>query len=275
MTGLKSTQATQKPMLRVATYNIHKCVGTDRRRDPQRILDVLSEINADIVALQEADLRFGNREGLLDLGQLHDRLGLVPVPVKGADKNHGWHGNVVLVREAAVHNTHQIRLPGVEPRGALVVDLEAKAMSLRIIATHFGLLRRSRAQQVEAVMQAATDSGDRTVLLMGDLNEWRIGRRSGISGLASIFGDVSLFAPSYPSRYPLLALDRILCNPRELLRNILVHSTPLSRKASDHLPITAEVMLNLEKAVKKIGATILKGKAGTKPTLRSRLFGAG
>jgi endonuclease/exonuclease/phosphatase family metal-dependent hydrolase len=228
-------------MLRVASYNIHKSVGTDRVFNPSRIISVLAEINADIVALQEADLRFGERSGILDLQELQDKLGLIPVPIVNAKKNHGWHGNVVLVREAAVHFTHQITLPGVEPRGALVVDMEAKSLQLRVIATHFGLLRRSRAKQVEAVLQSAQAAYGRTVLLMGDLNEWRIGKRSGLAKLEPIFGGVDLFAPSYPSRYPLLALDRILCNPRQSLHNITVHSTPLSRKASDHLPITAEL----------------------------------
>jgi endonuclease/exonuclease/phosphatase family metal-dependent hydrolase len=228
-------------MIRVASYNIHKCVGTDGRRDPSRIIDVLAEINADVVALQEADLRFGEREGLLDLDALHSRLGLLPVPVNGGGKNHGWHGNVLLVREAALHKTHQIKLPGVEPRGALVVDMETRAMHLRVIATHFGLLRRSRKQQAETVLQAAQEAGDRTVLLMGDLNEWRIDKRSGLTGLEKIFGSFEFFVPSFPSRYPVLALDRILCHPRHKLQNIAVHSTPLSRKASDHLPITAEL----------------------------------
>jgi endonuclease/exonuclease/phosphatase family metal-dependent hydrolase len=120
--------------------------------------------------------------------------------------------------------------------------MEAKSLHLRVIATHFGLLKRSRAQQVESVLQAAKEAGDRTVLLMGDLNEWRIGKRSGLSGLEPIFGSFEFFVPSYPSRYPLLALDRILCRPRRQLRNITVHSTPLSRLASDHLPITAELV---------------------------------
>ena len=229
-------------MIRVASYNIHKCVGTDRRRDPLRILDVLCEIDGDVVALQEADLRFGEREGLLDMDLLRKRTGLVPVPIEGAGKNHGWHGNVVLVREAVVHGQHQITLPGVEPRGALVVDLEAKSLHLRVIATHFGLLRRSRAKQAETVLEAAREAADRTVLLMGDLNEWRIDKRSGLTGLESIFGNFEFFVPSFPSRYPLLALDRILCAPRNRLRNIEVHSSALSRVASDHLPIKAEVV---------------------------------
>ena len=229
-------------MIRVASYNIHKCVGTDRRRDPLRILDVLCEIDGDVVALQEADLRFGEREGLLDMDLLRKRTGLVPVPIEGAGKNHGWHGNVVLVREAVVHGQHQITLPGVEPRGALVVDLEAKSLHLRVIATHFGLLRRSRAKQAETVLEAAREAADRTVLLMGDLNEWRIDKRSGLTGLEPIFGNFEFFVPSFPSRYPLLALDRILCAPRNRLRNIEVHSSALSRVASDHLPIKAEVV---------------------------------
>lgn len=231
-------------MIRVASYNIHKCVGTDRKRDPQRILDVLAEIEADIVALQEADLRFGERAGLLDLQQLQQRLGLVPVPVQGAVKNHGWHGNVLLVREAVVHGQRQLVLPGVEPRGALVVDMDVKALPLRVVATHFGLLRRSRAQQAEAVLQAAADASSRTLLLMGDLNEWRIDKRSGLTGLTKLFGNFEFFVPSYPSRYPLLALDRILCSPRHRLKNIAVHATPLSRKASDHLPVTAELVVD-------------------------------
>jgi endonuclease/exonuclease/phosphatase family metal-dependent hydrolase len=229
-------------MIRIASYNIHKCVGTDRRRDPARILSVLREINADVVALQEADLRFGERAGLLDLDALKTEAGLVPVPLSGAVKNHGWHGNVVLVKAAVVHHIHQLTLPGVEPRGALIVDMEAKAIHLRIIATHFGLLKSSREQQVEKVLEAASEANSRTVLLMGDLNEWRVGRRSGLAGLRAIFGSVESFVPSFPSRYPLLALDRILCHPRQQLRSIAVHSTPLSRVASDHLPITAEVV---------------------------------
>ena len=92
------------------------------------------------------------------------------------------------------------------------------------------------------MLQAARDAGERTVLLMGDLNEWRIDKRSGLTGLEPIFGNFEFFVPSFPSRYPLLALDRILCHPRKQLRNIEVHASPLARVASDHLPIKAEVV---------------------------------
>ena len=85
-----------------ASYNIHKCVGSDRRFDPDRVQAVIGEIGADVIALQEADRRFGDRAGLLDLAALRARAGLVPVPVTNGHRGHGWHGNLVLVREGAV-----------------------------------------------------------------------------------------------------------------------------------------------------------------------------
>lgn len=230
--------------IRIASYNIHKCVGTDGNFDPGRVLAVMEEIDADVLALQEADLRFGDRKGLLNLDAVHDRLGLIPAPLEGAQKNHGWRGNVVLMREAIVDRTHQIVLPGVEPRGAVVVDLVAKDMPLRVIATHFGLLRNSRAKQVDEVLRAADHPARRCVLLMGDLNEWRTGKRSALMGLEPIFGPVEKFVPSYPSKFPLLALDRILCSHRHLLHDIEVHTSKLARLASDHLPIKGRLLVD-------------------------------
>jgi len=230
-------------MLKVASYNVHKCVGTDGKFDPERVLKVLHEIDADVVALQEADLRFGDKRGLLNLEQLREMTGLVPAQLPSPGRNHGWRGNVVLSRESMVMNTEQIVLPGVEPRGAVVVDMMIRKQHLRIIATHFGLLRHSRAQQVERVLEAAKDDKPFCTVLMGDLNEWRTGKRSALMGLEPIFGAVNGFAPSFPARFPMLALDRILCNPRARLTDITAHSTPLSRKASDHLPLTATLRI--------------------------------
>jgi endonuclease/exonuclease/phosphatase family metal-dependent hydrolase len=225
----------------IASYNIHKCVGVDQRFDPERIARVIAEIQADVIALQEADQRFGERLGLLDLLHLERTCGLVPVKV--TTKGHGWHGNVLLHREGTVRDVHQIRLPGVEPRGALVVDLDLPAGPLRIIAAHLGLLRRSRAQQAEAILSAIDSSGTRPTLLMGDLNEWRLGHRSSLLRLDPSFGPLTPALPSFPSRFPMFALDRILANPAELIASIEVHDSQLARAASDHLPIKARVDL--------------------------------
>jgi endonuclease/exonuclease/phosphatase family metal-dependent hydrolase len=228
-------------MLKVASYNIHKCVGTDGVFSPERIISVLAEMKADVVALQEADVRFGDREGLLDLEHLTKDTGLIHVPLAGSGRSHGWRGNVILVREAVIADAHQLVLPGVEPRGAVVVDMEAKGLALRVIGTHLGLLRTSRQKQAKAILKSAEEANGRTVLLMGDLNEWRIGRRSALSLLFPVFGPREAFTPTYPSQFPVLALDRILSRPGRCLYSFALHSTPLSKLASDHLPITALV----------------------------------
>ena len=95
-----------------ASYNIHKCVGSDRRFDPRRVQAVIGEIGADVIALQEADRRFGDRAGLLDLEALGAATGLVPVPVTNRHRGHGWHGNLVLVREGAVRALTRSTCPG-------------------------------------------------------------------------------------------------------------------------------------------------------------------
>src|SRR5690606_37906401 len=107
----------------IASYNIHKGVGLDRRFDPARIVSVIREINADVVALQEANQRFGDRACLLDLAMLERECGLVPVPPQRAGQDHGWHGNIILLREGTVTHAREIALPGGEPRGALVIDM--------------------------------------------------------------------------------------------------------------------------------------------------------
>ena len=226
----------------IASYNIHKCVGTDGRFMPERTADVVVELNADIVALQEADERLGNRNGLLDLDALHKRTNLVPLHRPDNDFSHGWHGNLILAREGIVKECRQIRLPGVEPRGAVIIDLELKGATVRIIAAHFGLLRRSRSQQASTLLDAARSVLHPTILL-GDLNEWRVGNRSSLLRLLPHFGPVHAVLPSFPSRYPLLALDRILARPANVISSIEVHNSELSRIASDHLPIKAKLNL--------------------------------
>ena len=227
-----------------ASYNIHKCVGTDRRFDPARIAAVIGEIGADVIALQETDKRFGDRAGLLDLPAIERDAGLVPVRVRNGHGGHGWHGNLVLVREGIVRDLRQIRLPGLEPRGALVADLDLAMGPVRVVAAHLGLLRASRLLQVEHLLEQAGGTTDRPVVLMGDLNEWRLRRRSALRGFSKGFGPLGLGVPSFPAFFPVLALDRVLTRPHGLIESIAAHESPLSRLASDHLPVRAVVRLD-------------------------------
>jgi endonuclease/exonuclease/phosphatase family metal-dependent hydrolase len=229
--------------LLVASYNVHKCVGVDGKFDPGRIAQVIREIGADIVALQEADTRFGERRGLLDLNWMERETGLCPVPVSGVAKAHGWHGNVVFFREGVVRDVHQVRLPGLEPRGALMTELDLKeGGTFRVIAAHLGLLNRSRHQQARTILDLLRARDEHPTVLMGDLNEWRLGDRSSLNTLATVFG-LPAAVPSFPSRLPVLALDRIMANRPGLIDRVQAHDTPLSRLASDHLPIKAVVRI--------------------------------
>ncbi len=224
-----------------ASYNIHKCVGVDGRFDPGRIATVIGEIGADVMAIQEADKRFGDREGLLDLEAIERDTGLVPVPVDNSHNGHGWHGNLLLVREAMVGGAQQINLPGHEPRGALVVDVDLPHGPVRVVAAHLGLLRQARLSQVATLVSVARQDTDHPIVLMGDFNEWRRRGRSALQGLAPGFGPVESGVPSFPAYFPVLPLDRIVARPHALLGPMSVHDTALARRASDHLPVKARM----------------------------------
>jgi len=226
--------------LRVASWNIHKGVGSDRRRDLMRTASVIAEMAPDIMALQEADTRFGARTGLLDLDALHRETGLVPVPVPGAGAAHGWHGNLILTRDATVEAVHRLGLPGLEPRGALVADLRVAGRPLRVIATHLGLLAASRTAQTRRLLDQIAGMDARPLLLMGDLNEWRAAGGSALAPLRDRF-HLPDPVPSFPARYPLLPLDRIMACDQGDLTGLAAHDSPLARKASDHRPLFARL----------------------------------
>ena len=228
--------------LTVASYNIHKGVGSDRQRNPGRIAAVIAEIGADILALQEVDMRFRNREGFLDLEALRRDLGLIAVPVDSVRDAHGFHGNLLMVRNALVHQVHHLILPGLEPRGALISDLTIAGQPLRVVSTHLGLLPASRRQQARAILDKLSTLDGRPMLLMGDLNEWRHDARSPLKALNARFTKPPRLR-SFPARYPLLALDRIMTDAQAELHGLDVHDTPLARRASDHLPIKAQLRL--------------------------------
>ncbi len=226
----------------VASYNVHKCVGTDGVFDPDRVLDVVLELDADIVALQEADQRFGTRRGLLNLKALHEKGGYRSVLDEGSRRlSHGWHGNVILYRGGEVTGVTKMKLPGFEPRGAVLVDFMFSAIPIRIIGAHLGLLASSRARQAEAIVHAAQPVDDRAVILLGDTNEWRVGGRSALRPFDPHLCDVDMAIASFPSRFPLWPLDRVLTNKHVTVYEMYAVETQRARIASDHLPVKAVI----------------------------------
>ncbi len=227
----------QKPKLRLATYNIRKCIGLDRRRDPGRILDVLNSLDADIIALQEADRRMGNRPAALPREMIETGSDFVPLALDESGVSLGWHGNAILLRKGLEANgVHRLELPGLEPRGAVIAALG----DLDIVGVHLGLMRRHRQEQLAAIREALARMPPRPRVILGDFNEWSERR-----GLEMLEPDFTLHAPglSYHAAHPVAALDRLALGPGIGLRDAGVLQTPLARRASDHLPVWADIAL--------------------------------
>lgn len=226
-------------MLKVASYNIRKCIGTDRIRRPDRILDVLREIDADIVALQEADRRFGVRPAALP-HTLIDHSPWAAVPLNRGDHSLGWHGNAILVRRgAAVRDCGHIDLPTVEPRGAVFADIDIDGVALRIVGMHLDLSGLRRRQQARAIIAALATRAPRPTILMGDLNEWT--PNGGVLREFSGSYRIAITGPSFHSRRPVARLDRIMADRGIAIVRSGVHDSLLARRASDHLPVWARM----------------------------------
>src|SRR6185437_7508537 len=140
--------------LKVASYNIRKAVGLDWRRRPARILDVINEIGADIIALQEVDRRFGSRLTSLDPEQIAKHTDHQAIRFAARAQSLGYHGNVILVRKAmSVLGARPMVLPHLEPRGAAVADLDIAGKRLRVVGMHLGLTRKWRQLQTETIVR--------------------------------------------------------------------------------------------------------------------------
>lgn len=223
--------------LTIATYNIHGAVGCDGRFAPERVADVLREIKADVIALQEVPLGGSKTPNVLAL--LQKATGYFAAEGPACDTAERRYGNAVLTRYPILSvRAIDLSFGSREPRGALDADLDCHGHLLRVIATHLGLRPAERRDQIHRLLQAF-DTDEMPVILLGDINEWFAWGRT-LRRLVSHFQAVP--APStFPSRRPLFALDRIWIRPRHRLVHVKVHATPLARVASDHLPLIAYI----------------------------------
>ncbi|MBP0590096.1 endonuclease/exonuclease/phosphatase family protein [Paraburkholderia sp. LEh10] len=228
--------------LRLATYNIHGAIGTDGLRAPERIASVIRELDADIVALQEVPL--GGSLAPNALPVLREATGMDAIAGPTLDTRERRYGNAILSRlPICATRSLDLSFGTREARGALDVDVQmgvsgGRAMPLRVVATHLGLSARERRAQIRALI-AAFDTPRMPVILMGDLNEWFIWGHA-LRMLVSHFRAAP--APrTFPSRFPVFALDRIWMHPADRLLDVQVHRSMLARVASDHLPLVARI----------------------------------
>jgi len=229
--------------LRVASYNVHGCRGSDGRKDAARIAAVIEETGCDTVGLQESDYR---------LDFIAGRTGMQAIPGLTLLRHDGPYGNALLTRRKVLAVRRLgFTYSGREPRNALDVDLEVGGETVRVIVTHLGLWPAERRFQVKQLLNVLrkTPVSER-VMVLGDINEWLpLGRP--LRWLNGLFGH-SIVERTFPSRWPILALDRVWVRPRHSLLALKAHRSPLAQLASDHLPVKALVATRAAQAAGEV-----------------------
>ncbi len=225
---------------RVASYNIRKAVGLDWRRDPDRILSVLEDINADIIVLQEVDKRLPPRHHVLDNEAVIRRLGYTIAPLNLSPFSQGWHGNAVFFKNFVLKTSQRLEIPSLEPRGAVALSfLSSNHKPLDVIGVHLGLTKRMRIKQFQ-FLKTFIESREKDVpcIVCGDFNEWRTEKI-----ILDVFGaeyQIISPGPTFHASNPKLSFDHFLYRGGLRVIDSRTHITPLSQRASDHIPISLD-----------------------------------
>lgn len=227
--------------IRALSWNIHKCVGTDRQRCPFRILQTIRELDVDIAILQEVDRKIGKHRATLPLSEIENLSGMRAM-LSEAKPHHssGWHGNLLLVKpniNCLQQNT--IKLPSFEPRGAVIWELERDGIRFDVVGMHLGLLGINRRRQAGVIASAIASRPFHPTIVAGDSNDWW-----GLSGEMTVIENVLESRPSklktFPSKRPILSLDRtIVGNGAHILSQQVIRNI----KASDHLPLLTDIRI--------------------------------
>jgi endonuclease/exonuclease/phosphatase family metal-dependent hydrolase len=231
---------TKLSRLRVVTYNIHRARGLDGRDRLDRIIGVLGEVDADIVALQEVLAP--------QAPVLAEATGMRVVFGRTRVLPQGPYGNLCLTRlDLVAHQSYSLTCRPFEPRGCLRADIEGDAGLVHVFNVHLGLHYTERVRQVRmlaGILDRTRLPGPRLVL--GDFNEWFNGHASRL--LRAEFGHPCgrrRAVRTHPSVLPVFPLDRIYHDPAMRVERVGVHRSRLARVASDHLPTFADLKIEL------------------------------
>lgn len=224
---------------RIATYNVHKCKGIDWRVSSARVAGVIHDLEADIVATQE-----------ILLSQAEDISNRIGFPfLFGTARRHLGepYGNAIFTRfPVTSHMSHEITVPGREPRQCLHASLYSPAgIGVNFFAVHLGTSYMERRKQVRhLVSEGILHSHGRNThrIVVGDFNEWTRGLTSRLLSEHLESADIAIHLKrrrTYPGIFPLLHLDHIYYDRDFELHDMRLHRTKLSFLASDHLPLVA------------------------------------
>lgn len=242
-------------MPRILTYNVHRCVGTDRKLDVNRVAEAIVAQSPDIVALQELDVGRARTGGVDQAHRLAQRLGMAFHFNAALKVEEELYGDAILTAlperlvKAGPIPTHP-RFSRLEPRGALWVAVELGGVELNVIATHLGLVPRE--QRIQAAALAGKDwvgsaPARAPLILLGDMNATP--QALAYRTFARVLTESrraarrSRRAPTFPSTFPVLAIDHVFVNEQVTISAVRTPLDPLSRLASDHLPLVVDFSL--------------------------------
>jgi endonuclease/exonuclease/phosphatase family metal-dependent hydrolase len=235
-------------LMRIVTYNVHKCRGLDRRVRPERIVSVLRETAADIIALQEVWSIDDQRREHHQARFIAEELGFDYCIGENRKLDGGAYGNVILSRLPIKEwYNHDITWRGRERRGCLRTDVEVDGgRQLHVFNIHLGtafIERRHQARKLVSTEILNNEELTGARVILGDFNEWTYGLASRL--LASHFESADIRyhlrrARTYPGILPFLHLDHVYYDDRLVLKKLTLHRSRAALIASDHLPLVAD-----------------------------------
>ncbi len=245
--------------IRLATYNVHRCVGVDRKLDVERVAEVIAACNADIVALQELDVG-RRRTGHVD--QAHRLAELLQMkshfhPAMYVEEERYGDAILTALPERLVKAgglPGMPRFPGLEPRGALWVAVDIGGVELQVINTHLGLVPREQRAQAAALIGddwMASEAFTAPAVLLGDFNASPNSRTYGM--LAAVIRDAQAGrgrppTATFPSRFPFMRIDHVFVAGAIKVTKVESPYDARARVASDHLPLVVELEIEPQAA---------------------------
>ena len=228
-------------VLEVATYNVHRWTGPrgGKRWAPELAMDVISELDAHVIALQEVLRPFEVED---PLPRLADALGLYLAFVSTRVHRHGELGNAILSRWPLTSAfTLDLSFSRLERRSAIGAQFARAESQVSVVATHLALVDRTRRRQVHELLDHPQLQGP--TVLLGDMNAWRRcpATRRLEDELTQLHHNEA-WPATWPAARPVLALDRVYARGARVAR-VRVHQSAAARRASDHLPVVATVDL--------------------------------